>query len=29
MKDDYLIALEAWHDGLHCPAQEGNPGGIP
>ena len=19
MKDDYLIALGAWHDGLHCP----------
>ena len=29
MKDDYLITLKAWHDGLHCPVQEGVPGGIP
>ena len=29
MKDDYLIASEAWHDGLHCPTQEKEPGGIP
>ena len=29
MKDNYLIASEAWHDGLHCPVQEGEPGGIP
>ena len=29
MKDDYLIASGAWHDGLHCPVREGGPGGIP
>ena len=29
MKDDYLIASEAWHDGLHCPTQERESGGIP
>ena len=29
MKDDYLIVSGAWHDGLHCPVQEGKPGGIP
>ena len=29
MKDDYLIALEAWHEDLHCPTQLGEPGGIP
>ena len=28
MKDDYLIASRAWHDGLHCPTQEREPGGI-
>ena len=29
MKDDYLIALGVWHDGLHCPVREGVPDGIP
>ena len=29
MKDNYLIASGAWHDGLHCPTQEREPGGIP
>ena len=29
MKDDYLIASGAWHDGLHCPVREGKLGGIP
>ena len=29
MKDDFLIALGVWHDGLHCPAREGEPGGVP
>ena len=29
MKDDYLIDSGAWHDGLHCPTQEREPGGIP
>ena len=28
MKDDYLIASEAWHDVLHCPTQEREPGGV-
>ena len=29
MKDDYLIASGPWHDDLHCPIQEREPGGIP
>ena len=29
MKDDYLIASRPWHDGLHYPVQEREPGGIP
>ena len=29
IKDDYLIASGPWHDGLHCPVQEKEPGGIP
>ena len=29
MKDDYLIASGPWHDGLSCPTQLGEPGGIP
>ena len=29
MKDDYLIALGPWHDGLPYPIQLGEPGGIP
>ena len=29
MKDDYLITLGAWHDGLHCQTQEREPSGIP
>ena len=29
MKDDYLIVSGAWHDGLHCPTQERESGGIP
>ena len=29
IKDDYLIASGPWHDGLHCPVQEREPGGIP
>ena len=28
MKDDYLIASGAWHNGLHCPTQEREPGGV-
>ena len=29
MKNDYLIASGARHDGLHCPVREGVPGEIP
>ena len=29
MKDNYLIASKKWHDGLHCPTREGDPGGVP
>ena len=29
MKDDYLIVLGPWHDGLPCPTQLGEPGGVP
>ena len=29
LKDDYLIASRKWHDGLHCPTREGEPGGVP
>ena len=29
MKDDYLIALGPWHDGVPCPTQLGEPGGVP
>ena len=29
MKDNFLIASGKWHDGLHCPTQEGAPGGVP
>ena len=29
MKDDYLIASGAWHDGLPCLTQPGEPGKIP
>ena len=29
MKNDYLITSKAWHDGLHCPVQEGVPSGVP
>ena len=29
MKDDFLIASGEWHDSLHCPTQEGAPGGVP
>ena len=28
MKDDYLIVSGAWHDGIHCPVQAGEPGGV-
>ena len=29
MKDDYLIVVGLWHDGLPCPTQLGKPGGVP
>ena len=29
MKDDYLITSGECHDGLHCPTQEREPGGVP
>ena len=29
MKDDYLIALREWSDGLHCPTRAGDPGVVP
>ena len=29
MKDDYLIVLGPCHDGLSCPTQLGEPGGVP
>ena len=29
MKDDFIIVSGEWHDGLHCPTQEGAPGGVP
>ena len=29
MKDDYLIALGEWIDGLHCPTRAGDPDGVP
>ena len=28
MKDDYLIASGAWHNGFHCPIREGELGGV-
>ena len=29
MKDDYLIFLREWSDGIHCPTRAGDPGGVP
>ena len=29
MKDNYLIASGVWHDGLHCPLREEEPGRVP
>ena len=28
IKDDYLIASRAWHNGLHCPTKERKPGRV-
>ena len=27
--EDFLIVSGDWHDGLHCPTQEGEPGRVP
>ena len=29
LKDDYLIISKDWHNSLHYPTWEGEPGGIP
>ena len=29
IKDDYIIASREWHNGLHCPTREEEPGRIP
>ena len=29
MDKDFFIVLGEWHNGLHCPTQDGEPGGIP
>ena len=29
MDEDFLIVLGDWHDGLHCPIQEGELGRVP
>ena len=29
MDEDFLIILGDWHDGLHYPTQEGEPGKVP
>ena len=29
MKDDYLITFGEWHNDLHCPTWEGEPGRVP
>ena len=28
MKDDYLIVLGEWNDGLHCQTRARDPGGV-
>ena len=28
MKNDYLVNSGEWHDGLHCPTQVKEPGGV-
>ena len=28
MYKDFLIVSEEWHDGLHCPTQDGTPSGV-
>ena len=29
MDEDFLIISSEWHDSLHCPIQDGEPGGVP
>ena len=29
MYKDFLIVSGEWHDGLHCPTQDREPGGVP
>ena len=29
MDEDFLIISSEWHDGLHCPTQDGEPSGVP
>ena len=28
LNKDFLIVSREWHDGLHCPTEEGEPGGV-
>ena len=28
LNKDFLIVPREWHDGLHCPIEEGEPGGV-
>ena len=28
LNKDFLIVSRKWHDGLHCPTEEGEPGGV-
>ena len=28
MDEDFLIVSREWHDELHCPTQDGTPGGV-
>ena len=29
MDDDFLLVSGGWHDGIHCPTQEKEPGRVP
>ena len=28
LNKDFLIMSREWHDGFHCPIEEGEPGGV-
>ena len=28
LNEDFLIVSGGWHDGVHCPTEEGAPGGV-